>query len=119
MLDAYPLLSAYKLLAFDPFFIKRIYTSRIIIIKNLHALKLELKLLRKLQENRLLQPTGDAMGTGHVMIIGGLMPTGEAEVQSVQTMLYGEFLTLRDVHFLCWPPSKLELSLLLVSVASE
>ena len=34
----------------------------------------------------MLQPTGDAMATGKAIIIGELMATGEAEVQSVQTM---------------------------------
>ena len=34
---------------------------------------MEFKLLRKLQENQLLQPTGDAMATGEAIITGELM----------------------------------------------
>ena len=33
----------------------------------------------------MLQPAGDAMATGEVIITAQLMATGEAEVQSVQT----------------------------------
>ena len=44
-----------------------------------------MKLLRKLQDNRLLRPIGDAMTTGEVIIIGELMTTGQAEMQSVKT----------------------------------
>ena len=39
-----------------------------------------MKLLRKLQKNQLLQPTGDAMATGDVIITGELMATGQAEI---------------------------------------
>ena len=60
---------------------------------------MELKLLRKLQENRLLQPTGDAMATGGAIIIGELMATGEAEVQCVQTTLSGGIVSSRDRRF--------------------
>ena len=42
---------------------------------------MELKLLRKLQENRLLQPTGDVLATGGAIIGGELMATGETEVK--------------------------------------
>ena len=56
---------------------------------------MELKLARKLQEDRLLQPTGDAMATGGAIIIGELMmATGEAEVQSVQTTRDGRIVAL-------------------------
>ena len=49
-------------------------------IKCLHALRVELKLLRKLQENRLLQPTGDSMAMEEAIITGDLMATGQAEI---------------------------------------
>ena len=58
--------------AFNPLVLST-YVHHIISIKHLHALRVELKLLRKLQENRLLQPTGDAMATGEVTITGELM----------------------------------------------
>ena len=85
MLSAYPLLSAHTLPAFNPFLLSA-YVYSIISIKQLHALRVELKLLRKLQEDRLLQPTGDTMATGKAIITGELMATGEAELHSVQTM---------------------------------
>ena len=84
----YPLLSTYTLPAFNPFLLIA-YVYHIISIKHLHALRVELKLLRKLQENRLLQPTGDATATGELITTGELMDIGEAEVQSVQTMRDG------------------------------
>ena len=74
-------------------------------IKNFHALRVELKLSRKLQENRLLQPTEDAMATGGEIIIGVLMATGQAEVQRVQTTLDGGIVTSQDGRFVCWPSS--------------
>ena len=46
-------------------------------IEHLHALRVELKLQRKLKENRLLQPTGDAMATGEVIVTEELMATGK------------------------------------------
>ena len=82
------MLSTYTLPVFNPFLLSA-YVSHILSIKNLHALRVELKLSRKLQENRLLQPTEDAMATGGEVIIGQLMPAGEDEVQSVQTTLDG------------------------------
>ena len=94
LLSAYSLVSAYTLPAFNPFFIKRIRVSR-----NLHVLRVELKLSRKLQENRLLQPTGDAMGTGGAIIKAELIATGEAEVQSIQTMLDGGIVASRNGRF--------------------
>ena len=54
-------------------------------IKHLHVRRVELKLLRKLQENRLLQPTRDTTATGEAIITGELMATRQAEMQSVQT----------------------------------
>ena len=51
------------------------FVNRIISIKQLHALRVELTLLRKLQENRLLQPTGDVTATGEAIITGELMAT--------------------------------------------
>ena len=80
---------------------------------------MELKLLRKLQENRLLQPTGDTTATGEAIITGELMATGQAEVQSVQTTRVGLIVTSRDRHFVCWPSRELKLSLVLIFVASE
>ena len=73
--------------------------SRIISIKNLHTLGMELKLSRKLQEN------GDAMATGGAISTGELRATGEAEVQSVQTTLDGGNVASRDRRFACWPSS--------------
>ena len=64
-------------------------------------------LSRKLQENRLLQPTEDAMATGGEIIMGELMAAGEAEVQSVQTTLDGGIVASRDSRFVCWPSSLL------------
>ena len=43
---------------------------------NPHALRVEVKLLKKLQKNRLLQRAGDAMATGEAIIRGELMATG-------------------------------------------
>ena len=74
----------------------------IISIKHLHALRMELKLLRKLQENRLLQLTGDATATGEAIITRELMATGQTEVQSVQTMRDGGIVASRDHRFVCW-----------------
>ena len=71
----------------------------------MHTFRVELKPLRKLQENRLLQPTGDATVTGEAIITGELMATGQAEIQSVQTTRDGEIVTLRDHRFVCWPSS--------------
>ena len=51
----------------------------------------------------MLQPTGDAMATGGAIIIGELMTTELAEVQSVQTTLDGGIVASRDGRFLCWP----------------
>ena len=104
MLSTYSLLSAYTLPALNPFLLGA-YASRKISIKNLHALRVELKLSRKLQEAQLLQPTGDVMATGGVISTGQLMATGEAEVQSVPTMLDGGIVASRDHHFACWPSS--------------
>ena len=75
------MLSADTLLAFNPLVLS-VYAYPIISIKHLHTLRVELKLLRKLLENRLLQPTGDAMATGEAIITGELMATGQAKVQS-------------------------------------
>ena len=58
-----------------------------------------------LQENRLLQPTGDAMTTGGAIIIGELMATEEAEVRSVQKTLDGGIVASHDGRFVCWPSS--------------
>ena len=58
-----------------------------------------------MQENRLLQPTGDAMATGEAIITGELMATGEAELHSVQTMHDGRIVTSQDLRFACWPSS--------------
>ena len=66
---------------------------------------MELKLLRKLQENGLLQHTGQVMATGEAIITGELMATGEAEAQSVQTMRDGGIIASRDHRFVCWPSS--------------
>ena len=59
------------------------------------------------------------MATGGAIIIGKLMATGEAEVQSVQTTRDGGIVASRDRRFACWPSSQLELSLVLIFVASE
>ena len=77
----------------------------VISIKHLHALGVELKMLRKLQVNRSLQPTGDTMATGEAIITIDLMATGEAEVQSVQTTHVGGIVASRDRRFACWPSS--------------
>ena len=63
---------------------------------------MELKLLRKLQENRLLQLTGDAMATGEAII------TGEAELRSVQATCDGGIVASWDRRLrrlICWPSS--------------
>ena len=70
----------------------------IISIKHLPTHGVELKLLRKLQENQLLQPTGDTLATGEAKITGELM----AEVQSVQTVRDGRSVALQDHRFACW-----------------
>ena len=44
---------------------------------NKPVLEMELKLLRKLRENRLLQPTGDDMAKGEVIITAELIATGQ------------------------------------------
>ena len=80
---------------------------------------MELKLLRNLQENQLLQPTGDATATGEAIITGELMATGQGKVRSVQTMCDGGIVALWDRRFACWPSNYLEFSLVLVFVASE
>ena len=54
-------------------------------IISINALRVELKLLRKPQENPLLQPTRDVMATGEVIITGELMATEQAKIQSVQS----------------------------------
>ena len=97
MLSEYHLLSAYTLSGFNSFLLSA-YASRIISIKNFNALTLraELKLTRKLQENRLLQPTGDAIATGGARIVGELVAIGEAAVQSVQTKLDCGIIPSRD-----------------------
>ena len=69
------------------------YAYCTISIKRLHALGVELKLLREPQENQLLQLTGDAMATE------------KAEVQCVQTTRDGGIVALRDHCFACWPSS--------------
>ena len=84
------MLSAYTLPAFTPFLVSA-YLYCIIRIKNEHALRVELKLVRKLQENRLLQPTGDVTATGEAIITGELMATGQTEVQ--HTKAYSRILT--------------------------
>ena len=66
---------------------------------------MELKLSRKLQENRLLQPTEDAIATGGAIIIGELMATGEAEVQGDQTTCDGGIVASQDRSFVCWSSS--------------
>ena len=71
-------------------------------IKQLHALTMELKLLGKLQENRLLQPTGDATATGEAIITGELKATGQAEIRSVQTTRDSGIVVLPDRRFVCW-----------------
>ena len=65
--------------AFNPFVLGA-YAYRIISVKHLHALGVELKLLRQLQENQLLQPTEDVMATGEGKITEELMATGDAKV---------------------------------------
>ena len=62
-------------------------------------------MLRMLQENRLLQPTGDATATGERIITGDVMATGQTEVQSVQTMRDGRIVASRDRRFVFWPSS--------------
>ena len=62
---------------------------------------MELKLSRKLHENQLLQSTGNAMATTRAIIIGELMATGEAEVQSVQTTFDGGIVASLDGRFVC------------------
>ena len=104
LLSAYPLLSTYTLPAFNPFLLSA-FVSRIVSIKNLHALRVELTLSRKLQENPLLQPTGDTMATGGAIIIGELMAIGEAEVQRVQTTLDGAIIASRNGRIVCWVSS--------------
>ena len=47
------------------------------------------------------------------------MATGEAELQSVQTTIDGGMVASRDGSFACWPSSYLQLSLVLIFVASE
>ena len=71
-------------------------------IKHLHALRVELKLLKKLQGNRLLQPTGDATATGEAIITGELKATGQTEIQSVQPTRDGRIVALRDRRFVYW-----------------
>ena len=53
---------------------------------------MELKLPRKLQENRLLQPTGEATAMGEEIITGELMGTGQTKIQSVQAKRDGEWI---------------------------
>ena len=103
LLSAYPLLSTYTLPAFNPFLLSAcVYCIRS--IKHLHALRVELKLLRKLQENRLLQSIGDTTATGEAIITGELMATGQDKinVQNVQTMRDGGIIASWDCHFVCW-----------------
>ena len=90
--------------AFNPFLLSA-YVYRIIRIKHLHALRVELKLLRKLQENRLLQPTGDATVTAEAKNTGELMATGQAEIQCVQGKRGGAIVALWDRRFVCWSSS--------------
>ena len=98
------LLSTYTLPAFKPFVLSA-YAYHTISIKHLHALRVELKLLTRLQENRSLQLTGDVMAKGEAIITGELMATGEAEIQSVQTTRDGGIVASQDRHFVCWPSS--------------
>ena len=98
------MLSAYKLHAFNPFLLSA-YIYCIISIKHLHTLRVELKLLRKLQENQLLQPAGDATATGEVIISGELKATGQAEIPCVHTTRDGVIVALWDRRFVCWPSS--------------
>ena len=72
---------------------------RIIRIKRLYTLRVELKLLRKLQENRSLQLTGGVMATGEAIITGELLATGQAKVQSVQTSRDGGIVASQDLRF--------------------
>ena len=71
----------------------------------MNALRVELKLLRKLKENRSLQPTGDATVIGEAIITCELMATGQPEVQSVQTTRDGGIVASRNCRFVCWPSS--------------
>ena len=70
-------------------------------------------------ENRLLQPTGDAMATGEAIITAELMAAGEADVQSIQTTRDGGIVASRDRCFACWPFREPEFSLVLIFVASK
>ena len=77
----YPLLRTYTLLALYPFLLSAgVY--RIIGITHLHALRVELKQLRKLQDNL----TGDATPAGEAKITTELMATIQDEIQIVQKM---------------------------------
>ena len=81
----------------------------IISIKYLHALGVELKLLRQLTGDVMATGeaifTGELMATGEAIFTGELMATGEAEVQNVQTTCDGRIVISRDHHFACWPSS--------------
>ena len=81
---------------------------RLLSIKHLYTLRVELKLLIQLHENQLIQPTGYATATGEATITGEVMATGLTEIQSVQKMCDdGIIVTLWDRCFVCWPSSQL------------
>ena len=94
------MLSAYTLPAFNPLLLSTCVYC-IISIKHLHAIRVELKLLRKLQGNRSLQPTGEATATGEEIIIGELMAIKQTEVQSVQTTHDGGIVASQDHRLVC------------------
>ena len=58
---------------------------------------MELKLLRKLQENLVLQPTGDATATGEVIITGELMATVDRQKNEVFRQSLMAESTLRGI----------------------
>ena len=68
---------------------------------------MELKLSRKLPENRLLHPTGNAMATGGAIIIGELKQRFMAAslLRGMVALFAGRLASLAGSPLACWPSS--------------